>query len=191
MSAVQGSRSILPEGVVMQVDKLTIALESGVALVQDLDLRISAGETLAIVGESGCGKSVTALALMGLLPPGLRIAGGQVIFGGEDLASAPESRLRDLRGNALSMVFQEPMTSLNPVLTIGTQIEEVVLRHRGGTSRRSCIVAALLDTEVIAATRAPHSDGSMSIAPPVRRRCGDSHWTSSRGSSSRKRDAML
>ena len=137
MSAVQGSYSVPPEGVVMQVERLTIALGNGVALVQDLDLRISAGETLAIVGESGCGKSVTALALMGLLPPGLRIAGGQVIFGGEDLASAPESRLRDLRGNALSMVFQEPMTSLNPVLTIGTQIEEVVLRHRGGTSRQA------------------------------------------------------
>jgi len=122
---------------VLRVEQLTISLSDGVPLVQDLDLDICAGETLAIVGESGCGKSVTALALMGLLPPGLSITAGRVLFGGEDLGSMPESRLRDLRGNALAMVFQEPMTALNPVLTVGTQIEEVVLRHRGGSARQA------------------------------------------------------
>ena len=126
-----------PVGPVLQVERLTISLSDGVPLVQDLDLHVAAGETLAVVGESGCGKSVTALALMGLLPPGLRITAGQVLFNGKDLANLPEAGLRDLRGNALAMVFQEPMTSLNPVLSIGTQIEEVILRHRGGTAQQA------------------------------------------------------
>ena len=126
-----------PVGPVLQVERLTISLSDGVPLVQDLDLHVAAGETLAVVGESGCGKSVTALALMGLLPPGLGITAGQVLFNGRDLAKLPEAGLRDLRGNALAMVFQEPMTSLNPVLSIGTQVEEVILRHRGGTAQQA------------------------------------------------------
>src|SRR5574342_545144 len=89
------------------------------------------GGTLGIVGESGCGKSVTALSIMGLVPqPPGRIAGGEVRFEDEDLLKAPPRRLRDLRGDKLSMIFQEPMTSLNPAFPVGEQIAEVLLRHK-------------------------------------------------------------
>ena len=98
--------------------------------VRGIDLAIGAGETVALVGESGCGKSTTALALMGLLPTAARIE-GRVLFEGRDLAALPARGLRDLRGNAIAMIFQEPMTSLNPVLTIGDQVGEVLRRHQG------------------------------------------------------------
>jgi peptide/nickel transport system ATP-binding protein len=98
--------------------------------VRGLDLSVAAGETLALVGESGCGKSSTALALMRLLPAEARL-GGRILFEGRDLATLPAPQLRALRGNAVSMIFQEPMTSLNPVLTIGDQIVEVLRLHQG------------------------------------------------------------
>jgi oligopeptide/dipeptide ABC transporter ATP-binding protein len=109
------------------------AVEGGeVRAVDGVDFRLERGRTLGIVGESGCGKSVTALSIMGLVPqPPGRIAGGQVLFEGEDLLKAPAQRLRDLRGDQLSMIFQEPMTSLNPAFQVGEQIAEVLLRHRG------------------------------------------------------------
>jgi peptide/nickel transport system ATP-binding protein len=97
--------------------------------VRALDLTIAAGETLALVGESGCGKSSTALALMRLLPDTARL-GGKIVFEGRDLVALPPAELRALRGSAISMIFQEPMTSLNPVLTIGQQIVEVLRRHQ-------------------------------------------------------------
>jgi peptide/nickel transport system ATP-binding protein len=97
--------------------------------VRGLDLTIAAGETLALVGESGCGKSSTALALMRLLPDTARL-GGKIVFEGRDLVALPPAELRALRGSAISMIFQEPMTSLNPVLTIGQQIVEVLRRHQ-------------------------------------------------------------
>ena len=90
------------------------------------------GETLGIVGESGCGKSVTALSIMRLLPPRLaRTVGGSVTFENRDLVALDESEMRKLRGNRLAMIFQEPMTSLNPVLTVGHQIAESVRIHTG------------------------------------------------------------
>ncbi len=102
--------------------------------VDGVDFRLERGRTLGIVGESGCGKSVTALSIMGLVPqPPGRIAGGEVRFEGEDLLKAPVQRLRDLRGDKLSMIFQEPMTSLNPAFQVGDQIAEVLLRHRNLT----------------------------------------------------------
>jgi peptide/nickel transport system ATP-binding protein len=102
-----------------------------VRAVDGVDLRVERGTTLGIVGESGCGKSVTALSIMGLIPqPPGRIAGGEVLFEGEDLLKAPAQRLRDLRGDQLSMIFQEPMTSLNPAFPVGEQIAEALLRHR-------------------------------------------------------------
>jgi peptide/nickel transport system ATP-binding protein len=103
--------------------------------VRGVDLALDAGETLCVVGESGCGKSITALALMGLLPPTARRRAARLEFAGEDLLGAPESRMSDLRGNRLSMIFQEPMTSLNPAWSIGNQLEEVWQRHRGGPRR--------------------------------------------------------
>jgi len=89
------------------------------------------GRTLGIVGESGCGKSVTALSIMGLIPqPPGRIAGGEILFEGRDLLKFAPAQLRALRGDRISMIFQEPMSSLNPAFTIGDQIAEVLLRHR-------------------------------------------------------------
>jgi peptide/nickel transport system ATP-binding protein/oligopeptide transport system ATP-binding protein len=103
-----------------------------VKAVDGLDLVLRAGETFGLVGESGCGKSVTALSILRLLPrPAGRIAGGRIWFDGKDLAAVSEAEIRRLRGNRISMIFQEPMTSLNPVYTIGFQIEEVLRRHRG------------------------------------------------------------
>jgi peptide/nickel transport system ATP-binding protein len=101
-------------------------------LVDDVSLAVNAGETLCIVGESGCGKSVTSLALMGLLPsPPANIVAGTAMFDGRDLLKLSERELADVRGNRMSMIFQEPMTSLNPAFTVGHQIAECVARHRG------------------------------------------------------------
>jgi peptide/nickel transport system ATP-binding protein len=99
--------------------------------VDKLSFRVRRGETLAIVGESGCGKSVSALSLMRLVPdPPGRIVGGSVLFEGTDLLGLNEAAMRDIRGNRISMIFQEPMTSLNPVMRIGDQIAEAVRLHR-------------------------------------------------------------
>ncbi len=101
------------------------------AAVDGVSFSVEAGRTLAIVGESGCGKSVTALSIMGLVPnPPGRIAGGSIRFEGRELVGAPERALQDLRGNGIAMIFQEPMSSLNPAFTIGEQIVEGLLRHR-------------------------------------------------------------
>jgi oligopeptide/dipeptide ABC transporter ATP-binding protein len=108
-----------------------------VRAVDGVDFSLERGRTLGIVGESGCGKSVTALSIMGLLPrPPGRIAAGEVLFEGEDLLKLPPARLRELRGARLSMIFQEPMTSLNPAFSVGDQVAEALLRHRN-TSRKA------------------------------------------------------
>ena len=100
--------------------------------VDGLSFSIGPGETLGIVGESGCGKSVTALSILRLLPAGLgRTVGGTVMFGGRDLLTLDEAEMRRIRGDRIAMVFQEPMTSLNPVLTVGEQIAEAVVIHQG------------------------------------------------------------
>jgi oligopeptide/dipeptide ABC transporter ATP-binding protein len=103
-----------------------------VKAVDGLDIALHPGETFGLVGESGCGKSVTALSILRLLPrPAGRIAAGRILFQGSDLTAVSEAEIRRIRGNRISMIFQEPMTSLNPVYTIGFQIEEVLRRHRG------------------------------------------------------------
>src|ERR1700722_18298789 len=102
-----------------------------VKAVDDVTFSVHAGETLAIVGESGCGKTMTSLSLMRLVPsPPGRIVGGSIKLGGRDLVSLSEAQMRDVRGNDISMIFQEPMTSLNPVMTIGKQIAETVRLHQ-------------------------------------------------------------
>ena len=102
------------------------------AAVDDVSFALASRETLALVGESGCGKSVTALSVMGLVPtPQGRIAGGSIVLEGRDLVGLREPALEKLRGARMAMIFQEPMTSLNPVLTVGTQIAENVVRHLG------------------------------------------------------------
>ncbi len=99
--------------------------------VDGVSFSVGPGRTLGIVGESGCGKSVTALSIMGLVPqPPGRIAGGAILFDGVDLLKLSQASMRELRGDRISMIFQEPMTSLNPVLTVGEQIVEGILRHR-------------------------------------------------------------
>ncbi len=101
------------------------------AAVNGVSFSVPAGRTLAIVGESGCGKSVTALSIMGLVPdPPGRIAGGSIRFEGRELLGLPARDMQDLRGNGMAMIFQEPMSSLNPAFTIGDQIVEGLMRHR-------------------------------------------------------------
>ncbi|NLX22625.1 MAG: ABC transporter ATP-binding protein [Phycisphaerae bacterium] len=106
--------------------------EDGVARAVDgVSWSLPRGKTLALVGESGCGKSVTALSIMRLIPnPPGRIVGGKILFGGLDLAAASEKQMRTIRGNRIAMIFQEPMTSLNPVYTIGNQIAEAIELHQ-------------------------------------------------------------
>jgi len=105
--------------------------------VDSVDLSVANGATLGLVGESGCGKSVTSLAIMGLLSKHSADVAGSIQFDGFDLLEASDETLRDLRGNRLAMIFQEPMTSLNPSFTIGDQIIETILRHRGGSRRQA------------------------------------------------------
>ncbi|WP_370156509.1 ABC transporter ATP-binding protein [Ferrovibrio sp.] len=119
--------------------------------VDGVTFSVDAGRTLGIVGESGCGKSVTSLSVMGLLPArGARIAGGSVRFKGVDLLELAESARRDLRGNRLAMIFQEPLTSLNPAFTIGDQIMEGLIRHRqmSRTAARDAAIAMLRQVRI-------------------------------------------
>jgi oligopeptide/dipeptide ABC transporter ATP-binding protein len=134
----------------LQVDDLQMYFftrDGVVQAVDDVTFSVERGKTLGIVGESGCGKSATALAIMGLHPqPPARIVGGSVRFDGRDLAGLEDDELEDVRGREISMIFQDPMTSLNPTLTIGTQIVETLRRHldldRDAARRRA---AELLD----------------------------------------------
>ncbi len=133
---------------VLHIDKLNVALPSGAdrpMAVQDISLQLHAGETLCVVGESGSGKSVLATTVMGLLDKELTVAGGVVQLQGESLLDASQARLRALRGRAMGMVFQEPMTALNPVMRCGEQIDELLRTHTGWPSsqRRSAVLDML------------------------------------------------
>ncbi|MBM9595453.1 ABC transporter ATP-binding protein [Rhodobacteraceae bacterium MCCB 386] len=111
-----------------------LSAEGPLRAVDDVSLSVERGRTLGIVGESGSGKSVTSLALMGLLPRRSARVSGSVRLDGRELLDLPETALRDLRGDVISMIFQEPMTSLNPAYRVGDQIAEAVERHRGGNA---------------------------------------------------------
>jgi len=129
MSSKQTERILEVEG--LSVD---IPVPSGMLHpVQDLSFHIDRGETLAIVGESGCGKSLTSLALMDLLPSRAQRTAARLELDGQDLTRLSERQMSDLRGNRMSMIFQEPMTSLNPAYTLGDQLIEALRRHRGVT----------------------------------------------------------
>src|SRR5271156_1848314 len=126
-----------------------------VRAVDGVSFHVIPGETLAIVGESGCGKSVTALSVLRLIPsPPGRIVSGMIRFAGRDLLSLGEAEMRDVRGNEISMIFQEPMTSLNPVLTIGHQIAETLTLHQG-LSRRAALDRAI---EMLTLVRIPEAE---------------------------------
>ena len=117
--------------------------EGTVKAVDGVSFHIDKGETLAVVGESGSGKSVTSLSIMRLIPsPPGRIAGGEILFAGENLVKKSEKEMRKIRGNDISMIFQEPMTSLNPVYTVGDQIAEAIVLHQGKSQRQAMKMAA-------------------------------------------------
>jgi len=123
------------------VDKLSVTFPGHTA-VREASFSIAAGETLALVGESGCGKSITAFSVMRLLPPNARIASGRILLDGIDLLSLSEPEMREVRGAKVSLIQQEPMTSLNPVLSIGLQITEVIRRHER-LSRKAARIRAI------------------------------------------------
>jgi len=133
-----------------------------VRAVDGVSFDVMPGETLAIVGESGCGKSVTAMSILRLLPmPPARIAGGRIEFEGRNLLELSEPEMRKVRGNAISMIFQEPMTSLNPVLTIGRQISEALVLHRGMTEKAALVRAA----EMLRKVRIPEAERRLAQYP--------------------------
>ena len=138
----------------LAVEGLSVAM-GGVPVLEDVSFSIAPGETLGLVGESGCGKSVTALSIMRLLPdPPGRITAGRILFDGVDMTSLDIKALRAIRGDRIGMIFQEPMTSLNPVFTIGDQIGESLIVHRGlsGAAARA-ETARLLDLVGIPAAK--------------------------------------
>jgi peptide/nickel transport system ATP-binding protein len=139
-------------GPVLEVEDLQTVFYTRAGLVNAVDgvsFSLARGETLAIVGESGCGKSVTALSVMRLVadPPG-RIVGGAVRLGGTDLVKLDEAAMRKIRGNRIAMIFQEPMTSLNPVMTIGRQISEALILHQN-VSRNAALERTIRMLDVV------------------------------------------
>ena len=122
------------ESSVLSVEGLTVDFDvkgKSVNILSEISFDLKSGETLGIIGESGCGKSMTALALLRMIPsPPGRITGGKVLLNGEDLLKATKNRINSIRGKEISMIFQEPMTSLNPVYTVGNQIVETIRRHK-------------------------------------------------------------
>lgn len=130
----------------LRVESLSVGTAEGRAILQDVSFEIAAGETLCLVGESGSGKSVTSLATLGLLPRNaLKVTGGRILLDGEDVLQVSAGRLKALRGSRMAMIFQEPMTALNPVLTVGRQIDEVLQTHTGlgAAERRDQVMNAL------------------------------------------------
>ncbi|MBZ6079326.1 ABC transporter ATP-binding protein [Microvirga puerhi] len=141
----------------LEVQNLRIDLAIGNArfpAVQDVSFTIEKGETLGLVGESGCGKSITALALIGLLRPPLSLAGGTIRFNGKDIQNLSSAEMRKLRGNRISMIFQEPMTALNPLSPVGRQIAEMFVLHKGATWKE----AERHAIEALASVRVPAPD---------------------------------
>src|SRR5215469_1311347 len=122
----------------LEVENLQMRIRLRTATVRAVDgvsLTLAAGETLGLVGESGCGKSMTAMSIMRLLPPGGEITGGSVRLNDRDLVTLPGSQMRQVRGNEIAMIFQDPMTSLNPTKTVGDQIAEPLQIHRHQSRR--------------------------------------------------------
>ncbi|MFY0546096.1 ABC transporter ATP-binding protein [Brevibacillus sp. H7] len=126
---------------ILQVERLQITFrgeDGDIHPVSGIDFHVNAGETLGIVGESGCGKSVTSLSIMGLLPKGIgRVSGGRILFEGKEITAMSHDELRKIRGNEIAMIFQEPMTSLNPVYTVGEQLGEQIRLHLGLSKREA------------------------------------------------------
>ncbi|MCM2397259.1 ABC transporter ATP-binding protein [Rhizobium sp. S95] len=143
------SQASMPPNVVLSVRHLTVSLPPKMErahAVHDISFDLNAGEILCIIGESGSGKSVTANAIMGLLAPSIKVTGGQILFKGMDIIATPEEKIRPLRGQAVSIIFQDPLSALNPLMTIGDQIAEVMQAHGVGTPEtRTARVLELLE----------------------------------------------
>jgi oligopeptide/dipeptide ABC transporter ATP-binding protein len=163
-AAPVGGDSVAGSEALLRVEHLTTVfdLPSGPALaVDDVSFEIRAGETLGLVGESGSGKSVTALSIMRLVQRPGRMAGGSIRFKGHDLTTLPEREMRRMRGAEIALVFQEPMTALNPVFRIGDQIAETLLVH-GRATRRAARARAV---ELLAAVRIPNAESRVNDYP--------------------------
>jgi len=134
----------------------TFFTDSGdVPAVDHIDFHLQDGEILGIVGESGCGKSVTSLSVMGLVPsPPGKITGGEIVYNGRNLVGLPEKEMRRIRGNDIAMIFQEPMTSLNPLFTIGNQMVEAILLHEKGWSKKKAEERAIEMLKLVGLPRA-------------------------------------
>ncbi|QTF09048.1 ABC transporter ATP-binding protein [Brenneria izadpanahii] len=163
MSQIQSSEAEQDRSPVLSVQSVTVktgAAGEGRAVVENVSYQVYAGETVCVVGESGSGKSVTSLAIMGLLPAGaLTVTGGAILVNGEDVVKAAPSRLRQLRASTIGMVFQEPMTALNPVQSVGKQIDEVLRIHTrlSGHERKGRIMAMLTSVHLPDVERIYHS----------------------------------
>ena len=153
--------------------------EGVVRAVDGVDLYIEKGETLGVVGESGCGKSVTALSIMKLIPqPPGRIVEGEINYNGTNLVTLAPNRMRKIRGKEISMIFQEPMTSLNPVFTVGEQIAEAIRLHEGlgrREARRSRsrlrIWASIVGSSAVVGSSAISTEGPQATAMAIITRC--------------------
>ena len=159
----------------LEIEDLRVTFRTRYGPVTALDgvsMQVEAGETLGVVGESGCGKSITALSAMGLVPsPPGRVAGGSIRLAGEDLILASDRRMRDLRGSEIAMIFQEPMTSLNPVFTAGDQIAEAIMLHQDVPKAEAWERAiALLDRVGIPEARRRASDYPHQLSGGMRQR---------------------
>lgn len=148
----------------IEVKNLTTEFGSGdkvVKVVNDVSFNINKGETFVLLGESGSGKSITAMSMMRLLPAAARVTSGEVFLNGKDLFKIPERQMRDIRGAGIGMIFQEPQTSLNPVLTAGQQIQETLLRHKKMSSKE----AAKRSIELLDAVGIPEPDRRINDYP--------------------------
>ncbi len=148
----------------LEINNLTTSFGSGsrqTNVVEDVSFRIERGETFVLLGESGSGKSITALSIMRLLPTAAIISSGKVILNGQNLFQLPESKMRDIRGANIGMIFQEPQTSLNPVLTAGQQISETLSRHKG-LPKKQCIKRSI---ELLDAVGIPEPDRRINEYP--------------------------
>ncbi|HEU0282747.1 MAG TPA: ABC transporter ATP-binding protein [Gallionella sp.] len=149
----------------LKVDRLVTRLDNGARIVDDISFSIKPGETFVLLGESGCGKSMTALSLMRLLPDEIRIASGAIHLGGQDLLALPERAMREVRGGQMAMIFQEPGLSLNPVMTVGDQIAEALELH--WVRRGSAILPSLQPSGETTShsTRPSQNDGQVAGYP--------------------------
>ncbi len=155
----------------LRVQNLSLGIEGDdevYPVVDDISFQVERGEILGIVGESGCGKSLTALSVQGLLSDGVRIVGGQLIFEGKDLLKLPKGKRREISGKDIAMIFQEPMTSLNPLIKIGKQVGETLRLHDGRTPkeisvlvRKALVEVGLKDPDKVMASYPHQLSGGM------------------------------